>query len=80
MQSAVVPYAADRNPYASSCMTHTSQQKVSNYPNTASIDGIDFKAPFFPDSTGDNSTKGSDGHDGDGDGDGDGHVGSHFTP
>eukprot|EP00957_Ditylum_brightwellii_P204013 15337214-Ditylum_brightwellii.AAC.1 len=82
MQRAVVPYAAARNPYVSACVTHTSQQRVSKYPNTAStgeyapthrwstsppapdtnsacnlMDGIDFDAPFLPDSTGDNSTK-----------------------
>eukprot|EP00957_Ditylum_brightwellii_P156703 11927260-Ditylum_brightwellii.AAC.1 len=33
---AIVPYAADRNPYASSYVTHTSQQKLSHYPNTVS--------------------------------------------
>eukprot|EP00957_Ditylum_brightwellii_P173749 13228397-Ditylum_brightwellii.AAC.1 len=57
MQRAVVPYATARNPYASSCATHTSQQKVSHYLNIASTDGIDFNAPFLPDSTGDNSNK-----------------------
>eukprot|EP00957_Ditylum_brightwellii_P158803 12087478-Ditylum_brightwellii.AAC.1 len=36
MERAVVSYAAARNPYATSCVTHISQQKVSNYPNTAS--------------------------------------------
>eukprot|EP00957_Ditylum_brightwellii_P019376 1461608-Ditylum_brightwellii.AAC.1 len=36
MQRAVVPYAAARNPFASSCVTHTPQQKVSHYPNTDS--------------------------------------------
>eukprot|EP00957_Ditylum_brightwellii_P122424 9334826-Ditylum_brightwellii.AAC.1 len=38
MQRVVVPYAAARNPYTgtSSRETHTSQQKVSHYPNTAS--------------------------------------------
>eukprot|EP00957_Ditylum_brightwellii_P013624 1027619-Ditylum_brightwellii.AAC.1 len=47
----VVPYAAARNPYASACVTHTSQQKVSKHPNTASTDGIDFDTPLLPDST-----------------------------
>eukprot|EP00957_Ditylum_brightwellii_P178275 13578172-Ditylum_brightwellii.AAC.1 len=55
MQRAVVSYAAARNPYASSCVTHTSQQKVSHYPTTASTDGTDFNTPFLPDSTGDTS-------------------------
>eukprot|EP00957_Ditylum_brightwellii_P199503 15207760-Ditylum_brightwellii.AAC.1 len=32
----IVPYAAARNPYTSSCVIHTSQQKVSHHPNTAS--------------------------------------------
>ena len=36
MERAVVPYAAARNPYASSHVTHTPQQKVPHYPNTAS--------------------------------------------
>ena len=79
-ERAIVPYAAARNPYASSRMTHTSQQKVSHCQNIASTrsyvpthrwntspptpatnsvrnltDGIDFDAPFFPDSTGDTS-------------------------
>eukprot|EP00957_Ditylum_brightwellii_P188111 14320852-Ditylum_brightwellii.AAC.1 len=36
MERAVVPYAAARNPCVSSCVTHTLQQKVSHYPNTAS--------------------------------------------
>eukprot|EP00957_Ditylum_brightwellii_P164227 12503050-Ditylum_brightwellii.AAC.1 len=35
-ERAVVPYAAARNPYASSYVAHTSQQKVSHYLNTAS--------------------------------------------
>eukprot|EP00957_Ditylum_brightwellii_P094951 7230746-Ditylum_brightwellii.AAC.1 len=71
MQRAIVPYAAARNPYASSFVTHMLHQKVSHYPNTASTsefvpthrwntsppvpDGIDFDAPFFPDSTDDTS-------------------------
>eukprot|EP00957_Ditylum_brightwellii_P039480 2986594-Ditylum_brightwellii.AAC.1 len=36
MERAVVPHAAARNPYASSRVTYTSQQKVLHYPNTAS--------------------------------------------
>eukprot|EP00957_Ditylum_brightwellii_P107887 8229803-Ditylum_brightwellii.AAC.1 len=36
MERAIVPYAAARNPYASFCVTHMSQQKVSHYPNIAS--------------------------------------------
>eukprot|EP00957_Ditylum_brightwellii_P107316 8188584-Ditylum_brightwellii.AAC.1 len=36
MERAVVSYAAARNPYTASCMTHRSQQKVSHYPNTTS--------------------------------------------
>eukprot|EP00957_Ditylum_brightwellii_P177291 13506082-Ditylum_brightwellii.AAC.1 len=36
MERAVVSYVAARNPYASSCVTHTSQQEESHYPNTAS--------------------------------------------
>eukprot|EP00957_Ditylum_brightwellii_P125378 9555865-Ditylum_brightwellii.AAC.1 len=36
MERAVVPYAAARNPYASFCVTHMSQQKVSHYLNTTS--------------------------------------------
>eukprot|EP00957_Ditylum_brightwellii_P125940 9601061-Ditylum_brightwellii.AAC.1 len=36
MQRAGVPYVAARNCYASSCVTHTPQEKVSHYPNTAS--------------------------------------------
>eukprot|EP00957_Ditylum_brightwellii_P059700 4532651-Ditylum_brightwellii.AAC.1 len=39
VQRAVVPYAAYRNPYASSYKTQTSQQKVSHYPITASTGG-----------------------------------------
>eukprot|EP00957_Ditylum_brightwellii_P028856 2180356-Ditylum_brightwellii.AAC.1 len=35
-QRAAVPYSAARNPYASSHVTHTSQQKVSHCPITAS--------------------------------------------
>eukprot|EP00957_Ditylum_brightwellii_P042558 3222351-Ditylum_brightwellii.AAC.1 len=35
-ERAVVPYAAARNPYTSSYVTHTLQQKLSYYPNTAS--------------------------------------------
>eukprot|EP00957_Ditylum_brightwellii_P115809 8833368-Ditylum_brightwellii.AAC.1 len=35
-ERAIVLYTAARNPYASSCVTHTSQKKVSHYPNTAS--------------------------------------------
>eukprot|EP00957_Ditylum_brightwellii_P054384 4120503-Ditylum_brightwellii.AAC.1 len=35
-EKAIVLYADARNPYASSCMPHTSQQKVSHYPNIAS--------------------------------------------
>eukprot|EP00957_Ditylum_brightwellii_P136020 10372715-Ditylum_brightwellii.AAC.1 len=57
MNRPVVPYAAARYPYASSCVTHTSQQKVSHYPNTASTDSIDFNAPSLPDSTGNNNNK-----------------------
>eukprot|EP00957_Ditylum_brightwellii_P136402 10403458-Ditylum_brightwellii.AAC.1 len=38
MQRAIVPYAAARNPYTSSHVTHMLQQKVSHYPNTASTD------------------------------------------
>eukprot|EP00957_Ditylum_brightwellii_P191436 14575275-Ditylum_brightwellii.AAC.1 len=55
MERPVVPCAATRNPYESSCVTHVSQQKVSHDPNTASTDSIDFDAPFLPDSTGDTS-------------------------
>eukprot|EP00957_Ditylum_brightwellii_P018951 1425898-Ditylum_brightwellii.AAC.1 len=55
MQTAVFPYAAAKNPYASSCVTHTPQQKVSHYPNITSTDGIDFDATFLPDSTADTS-------------------------
>eukprot|EP00957_Ditylum_brightwellii_P144435 11002257-Ditylum_brightwellii.AAC.1 len=36
MERAIVPYATARNPYASSCATHTTQQKVPHYRNTAS--------------------------------------------
>eukprot|EP00957_Ditylum_brightwellii_P191472 14577641-Ditylum_brightwellii.AAC.1 len=32
----MVPYAAARNPYTSSCVTYMSQQKVSYYPNIVS--------------------------------------------
>eukprot|EP00957_Ditylum_brightwellii_P204875 15341162-Ditylum_brightwellii.AAC.1 len=35
-ERAAVPYAAARSPYISFHVTHTSQQKVSHYPNTAS--------------------------------------------
>eukprot|EP00957_Ditylum_brightwellii_P190702 14517957-Ditylum_brightwellii.AAC.1 len=36
MERTIVLYAAARNPYTSSCVTHTSQQKVSHYPYIAS--------------------------------------------
>eukprot|EP00957_Ditylum_brightwellii_P123452 9412076-Ditylum_brightwellii.AAC.1 len=36
MERAIIPYAAAKNSYTSSCVTHTSQQKVAHYPNTAS--------------------------------------------
>eukprot|EP00957_Ditylum_brightwellii_P140018 10669032-Ditylum_brightwellii.AAC.1 len=35
-ERAIVPYVAARNPYTSSSVTHTSQQKVSHYPNITS--------------------------------------------
>eukprot|EP00957_Ditylum_brightwellii_P098408 7497666-Ditylum_brightwellii.AAC.1 len=35
-ERAIVPYVAARNPYASSSVTHMSQQKVSHYPNITS--------------------------------------------
>eukprot|EP00957_Ditylum_brightwellii_P141459 10776784-Ditylum_brightwellii.AAC.1 len=38
MERAVVSYAAARNPYTFSCVTHSLQQKVPHYPNTASTD------------------------------------------
>eukprot|EP00957_Ditylum_brightwellii_P084196 6401798-Ditylum_brightwellii.AAC.1 len=56
-QRAIVPYTAARNPYASSHVTHTSQQKVSHCPSTVSTDGIYCDAQFLCDSTGDNNNK-----------------------
>eukprot|EP00957_Ditylum_brightwellii_P190230 14479985-Ditylum_brightwellii.AAC.1 len=35
-EKATVPYVAARNPYTSSCMPHTSQQKELHCPNIAS--------------------------------------------
>eukprot|EP00957_Ditylum_brightwellii_P029778 2252404-Ditylum_brightwellii.AAC.1 len=36
IERVIIPYAAARNSYTSSCVTHMSQQKVSHYPNNAS--------------------------------------------